>query len=137
MRTSDGSERYIGATAISQSDKQFMPIDLPFTPWPNLEDCSAFRKDPAGTHRPIPLYSPNPEHSEKARKAKISGSVTLFITVGVDGMAHDIVATKPLGYGLDENAIAAVQKWKFDPAVRDGKPIPTRMAVEVGFRQQR
>jgi TonB family protein len=133
MRAADGSERYIGVTSVSQSQKKFIAIDLPFVPWPNVADCSAFHEKQSGTHRPIPLYHPDPEYSVKARNAKISGSVQLSITVGIDGIPHDIVVTKSLGYGLDENAVAAVQQWKFDPAAEDGKPIPMRITVEVTF----
>jgi TonB family protein len=78
------------------------------------------------------MFSRNP--MVEARNAKISGSVELSITVGIDGIPHDIVVTKSLGYGLDENAVAAVQQWKFDPAAEDGKPIPARITVEVSFR---
>lgn len=134
IKTSDGSERYIGVTSVSQSKKKFIAIDLPFVPWPNAGDCSAFHERQGGTQRPIPLYSPDPEYSDKARSAKISGSVELSVAVGVDGLPHDIVVTKSLGYGLDEKAVAAVQQWKFDPAAEDGKPIPARVTIEVSFQ---
>jgi TonB family protein len=135
IKTSDGSERYVGATSVSQSKERFIPIDLPFAPWPNLEDCSGFQGKQPDTHRPVPLYSPNPGYTDKARKAKISGSVTLSFTVGTDGKAHDILVVKSLGYGLDENAVTAVQQWKFDPAAKDGKPIAAPMVIEVDFKQ--
>jgi TonB family protein len=134
MGTSDGSERYIGVTAVSQSKNKFIAIDLPFVPWPNVEDCSVLHEKQGGTHRPIAIFSPTAEYSEKARKAKISGSVELSLTVGTDGTPHDIVVTKSLGYGLDENAVAAVKQWKFDPAAEDGKPIPASITLEVNFR---
>jgi len=34
---------------------------------------------------------------------------------------------------LDEKAIEAVKKWKFAPALKDGKPIPAKLAVELDF----
>lgn len=134
IKISDGSEAYISATSVSQSKKKFVAIDLPYEPWPNLADCSTFHEAQGGTHRPIPIYSPPAEYSAAARSKKISGSVQLLLTVGIDGLPHDIVVTKPLGYGLDENAVAALQKWKFDPAAKDGEPIPARIAVEIEFQ---
>lgn len=134
MKTSDGSERYVGVTSVSQSKKKFIAIDIPFVPWPNLLDCSAFHEKEVGTHRPIPIYSPNAEYSDQARRAKISGWVQLSLTVGIDGRPHDIVIAKSLGYGLDENAIVAVEQWKFDPATEDGKPIPARITIDLRFR---
>lgn len=135
MRTSDASERFISVTSVSQSKKQFVAIDVPYVPWPDMADCSAFHQRQGGTHRPIIIYSAAPEYSEKAHSARISGSVGLSLTVGVDGIPHDVVVTKSLGYGLDEKAVAAVQEWKFDPAAEDGKPVPARIAVEVDFSQ--
>jgi TPR repeat protein len=40
----------------------------------------------------------------------------------------------PLGYGLDENAIAAIQKWEFAPGKKDGTAVSIRATVEVSFR---
>jgi TonB family protein len=138
IRMADGSERYIGAASVSQSKKKFLAIDLPVPPGPYIQDCSAFRPTQAGTkqtgtHRPIPLYRPDAEYSDEARQSHIQGSVELSLTVGTDGIAHDIVVTKSLGHGLDENALAVVQRWRFDPATEDGKPIPARITIEVTF----
>ena len=35
--------------------------------------------------------------------------------------------------GLDEKAIAAVSQWKFEPALKDGRPVPVQINVEVKF----
>jgi len=67
----------------------------------------------------------DPEYSEEARRAKISGSVLLKMTIGADGFAR-ISSAARIGYGLDEKAIEAVQKWRFKSAMRDGAPIATR-----------
>ena len=133
IRGADGSERYIGAAFVSQSKKKFLAIDLPAPPGPYVPDCNGSEPKQPNTHRPIPLYRPDPEYSDEARQAHIKGSVELSLTVGTDGIARDIVVTKSLGHGLDENALAAVRHWKFDPAAEDGKPIPMRITVEVTF----
>jgi TonB family protein len=54
--------------------------------------------------------------------------------VGTDGLTHEIAVKKPLGYGLDEKALEAVQQWRFDPATEDGKAVSKRITVEVSFR---
>jgi protein TonB len=36
--------------------------------------------------------------------------------------------------GLDEKAIEAVGQWKFKPGMKNCKPVPVRMNVEVSFR---
>jgi TonB family protein len=35
---------------------------------------------------------------------------------------------------LNKQAIEAVQKWKFKPAVKNGKPIAVRVPIEITFR---
>jgi len=39
----------------------------------------------------------------------------------------------PIGMGLDEKAVEAVRTWKFQPALKDGKPVAVEIAVEVDF----
>jgi TonB family protein len=58
----------------------------------------------------------------------------LSLTVGTDGLPHDIQVEKKLGYGLDEKALEAMRKWKFKPELRDGQPIEKRIHVEMKFR---
>jgi len=41
---------------------------------------------------------------------------------------------RPIGVGLDERAIAAVQSYKFAPATENGGPVRVEMNVEVNFQ---
>jgi TonB family protein len=50
------------------------------------------------------------------------------------GRAADIQVISPLGYGLDENAIAAIQQWEFVPGQKDGVAVPVRAIITVNFR---
>ena len=87
-----------------------------------------------GVAAPKLIYDPEPEYSEEARKAKYQGTCVLSVVVGPDGLAHDIKVTNTLGLGLDEKAIEAVRKWRFDPATKDGKPVNVLISVQVNFR---
>lgn len=86
-----------------------------------------------GASLPRGIYTPDPEFSEEARKAKYQGVCTLMIVVTPDGRATNIRVVNSLGMGLDEKAIEAVKTWKFDPAKKDGKAVPFELAVEVDF----
>jgi TonB family protein len=133
VASTDGGERYIGATAVSQRKDRFVALDLPVSSGPYIQDCSAFRPK-TGKLTAVAIYKPDPEYTKQARKSGIQGTVTLASTVGADGRSHDITVLKPLGHGLDEKAVEAVQSWKWEPALDDGKPIESKIDVDVSFR---
>ena len=87
-----------------------------------------------GVSAPVPIFQPEPEYSEEARKAKWQGAVMLSLVVDESGKAVNIKVTKSLGLGLDQKAIEAVEKWRFKPGMKDGKPVPVMASVEVNFR---
>lgn len=87
-----------------------------------------------GVSAPVPVYKPEPEYSEEARKAKWQGGVTLQIVVDEAGVPRDVRVTKSLGLGLDQKAIEAVMKWRFKPGMKDGKAVPVIATIEVNFR---
>src|SRR5512141_1945652 len=73
-----------------------------------------------GVSAPKALFQPDPEFSEEARKMKYQGTVVLLLVVGLDGKPHDIRVQQSLGMGLDEKAIEAIRRWKFEPGRKDG-----------------
>lgn len=87
----------------------------------------------AGVSAPRAIYDPDPEYSEEARKARYQGAVALWVIVGPDGRPHDIKVARSLGMGLDEKAIEAVKRWRFEPALKDGHPVAVQVNVEVTF----
>jgi protein TonB len=87
-----------------------------------------------GVSAPSVVYKVEPEYSEEARKAKFQGTVVLFIVVDEHGNPRDLRVIRPLGLGLDQKAIEAVQKWKFRPGMKDGRAVPVQATIEVNFR---
>ena len=87
-----------------------------------------------GVSAPRVLFQPDPEYSEEARKAKFQGTCVLWLVVSQDGRPRDVRVARSLGMGLDEKAIEAVRQWKFEPAMKDGKPVAVQINVEVNFR---
>lgn len=87
-----------------------------------------------GVSAPRALNTPDPEYSEEARKAKYQGVCVLWLIVGPDGNPRDVKVARSLGMGLDQKAVEAVRHWKFEPAMKDGKPVAVQINVEVNFR---
>jgi len=87
-----------------------------------------------GVTAPRAIYDPDPEYSDEARKAKYQGVVVLWVVVGTDGLPKDVRVARSLGLGLDEKALDAVRKWRFEPARMDGRPVAVQLNIEVSFR---
>jgi TonB family protein len=87
-----------------------------------------------GVSAPRGLYMPDPDYSEEARKAKYQGTVVLWVVIGADGKPHEMRVQRSLGMGLDQKAMEAVNKWKFEPARKDGVPVAVQVHIEVNFR---
>ena len=87
-----------------------------------------------GIAAPKAIYDPDPEYSEEARKAKYQGTVLLWLIVDQNGNPNHIKVERPVGMGLDQKAVEAVQRWKFEPATKNGTPVAVQITVEVSFR---
>jgi TonB family protein len=85
------------------------------------------------TRTPQVIYQEEPQYSEPARRAHVQGYVRLRIDVGIDGRPSNIRVVQPMGLGLDENAIEAVKRWRFRPALIGDRPVVAPALVEVGF----
>jgi TonB family protein len=92
-----------------------------------------YRGGTKGITVPRRTYSPPPDYSEEGRKRKIEGVVTLDIVVTSAGKTTQIRVLQGRGYGLDQKAIEAVSRWKFQPATKDGTPVSVEIAVEISF----
>ena len=55
------------------------------------------------------------------------------LVVDERGSPTNLHVISALGMGLDEEAIENVKKWKFAPALKDGKPVPVKIFAEVDF----
>jgi TonB family protein len=86
-----------------------------------------------GVSEPILLSQVQPEYSDDGRKARVQGTVELLIVVQADGTVLFDSVRKSLGYGLDQQAIDAVKRWRFVPGRKDGKPVPVYVSVLVNF----
>jgi TonB family protein len=87
-----------------------------------------------GVSAPVPLNAPTAEFTKEARMAGHQGVCIVSLIVDAQGRPQEIKVLRALGMGLDEKAVEAVGKYRFKPAVKNGEPVPVRVAVEVNFR---
>ena len=86
-----------------------------------------------GISAPTAVSAPDPEYTEEARRAKTQGTCVLWLIVDSQGRPRDVRVVRGLGYGLDAKALEAVRQWRFNPSMKDGKPVDVQISVEVAF----
>jgi TonB family protein len=82
---------------------------------------------------PSCFYMPNPPYTEEARKARTSGIVLVDAIVGADGRLADMRIVRGLA-GLNEVTLKTLATWRCKAPVRNGQPIPVRVAFQVNFK---
>jgi len=86
-----------------------------------------------GVTPPRLVRAPDPPFTEAARALKYQGVVIVGLVVDTSGRPQAVHITRPLGMGLDENAVASVSQYQFKPAIYQGKPVPVQICIEVGY----
>jgi TonB family protein len=82
------------------------------------------------------VYRIEPEYTDSARDANINGTVVLGLEVSKAGKAENIRIIRSLEDSLDQSAIRALQKWRFEPATKsDGTPVRVKSVIEFHFRR--
>jgi TonB family protein len=105
-------------------------VDLPKEP----------REKPAGIEyekglRPSITVFPKAAYTESGRKKGIEGKVRLNVLFLADGTipVSEINVLQGLPEGLTEKAIEAARKIQFEPPIKDGKKVNTRVTLEYEF----
>jgi len=83
---------------------------------------------------PVPVFKPEPEYTDRARRNLIHGEVVLRGVIDAAGRVRDLVVVSPLGSGLDQNAVEAVKRWRFKPGTQNGQPVAVQAIMAVQFR---
>jgi len=84
-----------------------------------------------------PVEAPIPKFTDVARELRFNGSSILWVVLNEMGRAEQIYVVSPAGYGLDDEAVKAISKWEFSPAVLNGKPVRVQTIIEVNFKVPR
>ena len=75
-----------------------------------------------------------PDSNEFAQAAGVADMAQYHAVVKPDGTVGEVVVSRPIGFGLDENAVATIKKAKFSPAIKDGIPVSVMLDLHVPFR---
>jgi TonB family protein len=75
-----------------------------------------------------------PSSNEYAQNNGVAGMAMYHVIVGTDGKPQEVAIGRPIGFGLDENAVESIRKASFEPGMKDGKPVPVEVDLTVQFR---
>jgi TonB family protein len=91
--------------------------------------------DRAGTPTPPRvLSSAEPKYTKEGAAHNVEGTVILELVVDTTGQPVEIAIARPLGMGLDEQAVLAVTQWRFRPSTLNGKPVRAKANLEIKFK---
>jgi TonB family protein len=79
-------------------------------------------------------YKPNPAYTDEAKNLKLEGEVLLEVEFLASGQLHVNRVVRGMGHGLDETAVAAANKMRFKPAMRNGQAMDSTAIVHVVFQ---
>ena len=133
----------VPSPAPISSERALPPVqDATRTPPPARATASerAQRAAPALRNRePQPLASNvQPTYPRDALRAGVEGSALARIHVTPDGSVDRAELVRRSGdRSLDRAVLAAVNKWQFEPAIRNGEAVASVVQVPVDFRTDR
>jgi protein TonB len=87
----------------------------------------------AVTESAVPVRTSAPEYPYELKRAGISGVVTVAFSVDEKGNVIDPQVQKSSNKGFEQAALDAISKWKFKPALQDGTPVKSKLAIPLQF----
>jgi iron complex outermembrane recepter protein len=94
---------------------------------------SAFAQPSADVKPPVVVQHVDAVYPPSALTERKHADVVLAVTVDVDGHVSKVDVIQSGGSDLDEAAVVAARQWTFEPALRDGKPVASRIRVPFHF----
>ena len=88
----------------------------------------------AANNTPLKIIAkPRASYTDQARQAGISGTIRLMVAFTESGKVENVLVLTSLGYGLDWEAVKAAKGIKYEPEMRNGKPVTSVKTVEYTF----
>lgn len=124
---------------VQSSPPPSMAEQAPSEQAPSLPPLAQDAGDPvpAADSGPVPIRSPSPRYPRASLRRGESGEVLVQVLVDADGRAREVGISRSSSYpALDQAAVSAVRRWRFQPALQHGRPVAQTIQVPVMFSPQ-
>ena len=100
-----------------------------------IEPSGYISPNPIGGKKSFDEYiAQNKKYPINAQNEATKGRVVLKLTIDMYGVLSEVIVTKSLGNGCDEEAIRLIKNWTgWEPAELDGKPIASKIKIRIRF----
>jgi periplasmic protein TonB len=109
------------------------PTPTPPSPAPAAVDYNRVFEMNEVTRRPAPTNRVSPDVPSSFRRLGIRGDVEVSAIVDRTGTVTSVSVIKTSNPELNEPTMAAMRRWRFRPAEKDGRPVAVRVVVPFGF----
>lgn len=99
---------------------------------PSLDSAEVFKPGGNVTH-PKAVKEVRPSYPPEVMRAGVTGMVDIECVVLPDGTVGDARIVTPLHPQLDAESLKAVRQWRFEPGLKDGKPAPVQVTIQMTF----
>jgi TonB family protein len=125
-------DKYLSKSRVKYFKKKIYPVIDSLKEWFIEVQKSALPEEESIPSQPLVLV--RPEFPEDCQNEGIQGVVKAGLEVDKAGDVAEVRVLKPLHPGLDAAAVAALRQWKYEPRIKDGKPVTAEYEVDVDFR---
>lgn len=121
----------VESEVLDQAKAQMMPLRQPAEA--RRSAASPYERVGGGVKAPVVANRVEPVYPEEYRRIRISGIVILEVAITDKGVVEDVRVLKSVAPDMDMAAVTAVRQWKFEPAQRDGRPVPVLFNLTINF----
>ncbi|WP_367346856.1 TonB family protein [Stenotrophomonas bentonitica] len=123
----------VGISTMAWASQRVTGMQTRITAEPAAETDGSSSPDAGTVGAQAKLMSP-PAYPKGAFEQNISGKVVLRVNVDAEGRTSgvSVISSTPAGV-FDAVSIAAAQKWTFEPARKDGKPVASALKIPLTF----
>lgn len=84
---------------------------------------------------PVRISTVPPKYPKKARKRRIQTKVILQALINEKGHVDEVevLLCKDPGHGFEKASFKAVKQWEYEPAMKDGVPVPVFYQINIDF----